>query len=613
LLVRVAPLSAEERQPGIHYTMTVDVDYEKAFLNVTQVVRFRNPGASPLSSIVFQVTPAAPAFNAFNLSSASVGAAAVSPAQDGTILDVPLSPALAPGETVSVTLKWWGQVPPSNGRYGVVNGVMALGNWYPMVAVLRDGVWERHQYTAIGDAFFSEIADYDVTVTVPANVTVASTAAEPIHSGNKWILHAQDVRDFAMGISANALPITRKVDNVAITVYHQPGHAEGAKVSLDTAEQAMRWYAKKLGPYPFASLAIVELPGGGQHNAQEHAGLFFIRSDFFTPLLAGEYTAHELAHAWFFASVGNDQIRNPWVDESLVTSISMDFYRETSPKDYTGLWGKWGGQPDEFTNSPVLNLGIYDFKAGEGSAYFWTIYRQGAAFLRVVREAMGEEAYWSALRQYYQEHRGSITRPQDLLRALRNASTKADLVPIFRQYFDYPWLKQPNLTLEIGGADGMAIQGQTSLPITVTADSPSVTLQVVLDGAVVTSTHGSTSVPIDTQAMTNGRHELSAVADDGGLNHVRQKRVLQVANATPTPTVTPTQPPNAPTATPTHALSPTPEPTPTPAASPTAPTEQPPAPPADERLTMLLRGLLAAIGVVAIALVWTRRHRRRRW
>ena len=137
----------------------------------------------------------------------------------------------------------------------------------------------------------SEIADYDVTVRAPANVTVASSASQVTRTAGAWVMHAEDMRDFALGIAANVQTLTRKVDNVVITVYHQPGHADGAKVSLDTAEAAMRWYSKKLGPYPFATLAIVEVPGGGQHNAQEHAGLFFIRSDFFTPLLAGEYTA----------------------------------------------------------------------------------------------------------------------------------------------------------------------------------------------------------------------------------------------------------------------------------------------------------------------------------
>lgn len=614
LALRSASPAAAAREPAIHYTIVVDVDYEKAFLNVTQTVAVRNRTASPLSSLVFQATPAAPAFNAFTLSSATVSGSAVNWSQDGTVLEIPLSPALAAGEMVSVTLTWWGQVPPSNGRYGVADGVIALGNWYPQLAVLHDGAWAKHQYTAIGDAFFSEVADYDVTVNVAANVTVAATAPPLSRSGGKWVYHAEDVRDFALGLSANFATLTRKVDNVTITVYHQRANAEGAKVGLDTAERAMRWYANKLGPYPFASLAIVELPGGGEHNAQEHAGLFFIRSDFFTPLLAGEYTAHELAHAWFFAAVGNDQVRDPWVDESLVTSISMDFYRETSPREYSGLWGKWGGRPEEFTNSPVINLGINDFKAGEGGAYFWTIYRQGAMFFNLVRETLGDDAYWRALRQYYLEYKGGIARPQDLLRALRQASTNTDLVPIFRQYFDYPWLKLPNLTLEIGGADGGAVQGQLSVPITVTADSPTVTLDVLLDGAALTSAGGSTSVAIDTLALANGQHTLRAVADDHGLNRVERTRSFVVANPTPTPTTTPTLPPGVPTPTATSVATPQPSPTapatPPPATTPAADAAAPQ--PADQR-PALVAGVL--LGIVALVALWRilSRRRRRRW
>src|SRR2546426_6145047 len=37
------------------------------------------------------------------------------------------------------------------------------------------------------------------------------------------------------------------------------------------------------------------------------------------PSTIGRTTSHELGHQWFFGLVGNDQGRDPWIDEGLAT------------------------------------------------------------------------------------------------------------------------------------------------------------------------------------------------------------------------------------------------------------------------------------------------------
>jgi hypothetical protein len=173
-LAAARPGLSAEPQAITRYTMTVEVD-NKSFLSVVQTVTYQ--AETEITSLVFNVPPAAAEFNAFTLSSASIAETSVTPAQDGVLLELPLPKPVQAGEMVSATLRWWGQLPPSNGRYGTADGVQVLGNWYPMLATMRNGVWERHQYTQIGDAYFSAVADYDVTVSAPQNVTIAASGS----------------------------------------------------------------------------------------------------------------------------------------------------------------------------------------------------------------------------------------------------------------------------------------------------------------------------------------------------------------------------------------------------------------------------------------------------
>lgn len=594
------------RQTPTHYTFTLDVDYDKAFLNVEQTIAHR--AEFTLTSLIFNVPPAAPAFAAFNLSSATLGATPVSFKQTGIVLEIPLPQPVAAGQSISVTLRWWGQVPFSDGRYGAADGVILLGNWYPQLAVMRQGVWQQHQYTSIGDAFFTDVADFDVTVTTAANVTIAASGQQTGRKSGQWTFRAESARDFALALSSRFQTQSRKVDGVPLTVYFTGERAEAARVALDVAEQSLRWYVQRLGPYRFPALAIVQSPNGQQkHNAQEHSGLFSVRAEVFTPSTVGVYVAHELAHAWFFASVGNDQIRQPWLDEALATSVSLDFYRDMNAREYAALWGVWGGATKDFNETAPLNRGIMDFD--NGSAYFWTIYRQGASFMRDVREAMGDDAYWRALRAYADDFAFAVAEPQDLLRALRQAAPQADLLPIFRRYLDYDFLKYASLDVGIGGEEGALWQGTVQAPITVTAESPTLTVTVYLDGKVMTTTNGALTATIDTQTLADGAHTLAVKADDQGLNRKTVERTFRVSHPTPTATPSPTAEPGA-------TAQPTARPSATPPASPTA---TPPNAPAATTTTAVplpqWQSIAAAAAILAAALLLFARTRRkrRRW
>jgi len=537
--------TAAAAPPRPHYELRLDLDLERNVLTAVQTLDYTNPTTATLASLVFHVMPAY--YGAFALTSTSVDSQVVTPTLDGIVLELSLPRSLPPGQATQVVLRYRLNLPPSDGRFGAANGIIALGDWFPVLAIYQGG-WDRHRYTEIGDAFFADLADYDVYLTTSQPATVAATGEVVTHQDRDWQLRARQVRDFALAVStryqvqSKDLPALRGsspsgLDGVTLSIYYSAEQAPEAAEALVIGAEAVRWYVAKFGPYPYPNLGIAVT--GFQnpiHNAQEHPCLIFLRSDMLVSSRTNLriLTAHELAHQWFYAMVGNDQLHDPWLDEALVTAISLDFFRQRYPDEYADLWRSWG----DFRNNAPVNRGIYDFP--NGTTYFSAIYRQGATFLRELSEAMGEAAYWQGLKSYFETQRFRLARPQDFFRAMRAAAPQVDLLPLYRRYFDYPFLQYTRLTLDVDAPANGAWAG-ARLPLRLEADAPHVQVQALLDDQPLAAGDRLAAITLDA-ALPAGEHTLLLIADDEGLNRVERRLIFTVVQPTATPAASPTRP-----------------------------------------------------------------------
>jgi len=526
--------AAAAAPPRPHYELRLDLDLERNVLTAVQTVDYTNPTTATLGSLVFHVIPAY--HGAFALTSASVDSQVVTPTLDGIVLELSLPRSLPPGQATQVVLRYRLNLPPSDGRFGAANGIIALGDWFPVLAVYQGG-WDRHRYTAIGDAFLADLADYDVYLTTSQPATVAATGEVVTQQGRDWQLRARQVRDFALAVSTRYQVQSKDLNGVTLSIYYPPEQAPEAAEALVIGAEAVRWYVDRLGPYPYPNLGIAVTGYKNPiHNAQEHPCLVFLRSD----MLAGSrtnlriLTAHELAHQWFYAMVGNDQLHDPWLDEALVTAISLDFFRQRYPGEYAELWTIWG----DFRHSTPVNRGIYDFP--NGTTYFAAVYRQGATFLRELSEAMGETAYWQGLKNYFETQRFRLARPQDFFRAMRAAAPQVDLLPLYRRYFDYPFLQYTRLTLDVEAPANGAWAG-ARLPLRLEADAPYVQVQALLDDQPLAAGNRLEAITLPA-ALPAGEHTLLLIADDDGLNRVERRLTFTVVPPTATPTTSPPRP-----------------------------------------------------------------------
>ena len=146
-------------------------------------------------------------------------------------------------------------------------------------------------------------------------------------------------------------------------------------------------------------------------------------------------TAHETAHQWFYSTIGSDQVNHPWQDESLVQYATLVYFQDHYGKatgdhfltqyfeqQYAAAKKKYGDMP---VGLPVM--------AYDEDAYGAFVYAKGPLFFQAVRDDIGDDAFFRALQNYYQQFKYANAQPQDLVNAFNQASGK-DITPLYNQW-----------------------------------------------------------------------------------------------------------------------------------------------------------------------------------
>jgi len=236
-----------------------------------------------------------------------------------TLLRIPI-PALAPGQAGNLTLRCVLSIPQSPGRFGYADDVWTFGNCLPILALRDNDAWRSDPYWPVGDPFVSQAANYRVSLSLPAGYALA--ASSPLDK------ETFALRDWAMVIAKDYAIRRTQVDGISLIALSR--EASRTDSILNIAGKALRFFNEVYGRYPWETLTLVETPfplGG-----MEYPGLAILSDSF---LRAGNRDglelsiAHELAHQWFYALVGSDQIKQPWQDEALCEWATLRYVRAT--------------------------------------------------------------------------------------------------------------------------------------------------------------------------------------------------------------------------------------------------------------------------------------------
>ncbi len=212
------------------------------------------------------------------------------------------------------------------------------------------------------------------------------------------------------------------------------GHLDVDRI-MATTQGGFEVFEEAFGtPFPFDSYDQAFVP---EYNAgaMENAGLVTFRDDliFRSRATAAQYDnrdntiLHELAHMWFGDLVTMRWWDDLWLKESFAEWASH-YAQSRIGDDPRHAWASfcnarktWAYRADQLPSTHPIAADMVDLEAVELN-FDGITYAKGASALRQLVAFVGQDAFLSGARAYFDEHAWGNTELPDLLRALTDAS-----------------------------------------------------------------------------------------------------------------------------------------------------------------------------------------------
>ncbi len=361
---------------------------------------------------------------------------------DQNILFVNLQTELYPNERCSIIIEYILTLPNAIARTGITERTINLASFYPVLCGKVNGEFYECVYYSNGDPFYSDVADYKVTLTLDKNKVVASSGEHisQKENGDKKtsVYQIKKARNFCFVISNEYNVITDTIDGVTINYYFY--NDSESKESLQVAKKALKLFNEKFCPYPYKTYSVCQtefLEGG-----MEFTALTMISDSLESPAYK-EVIAHETAHQWWQTIVGNNEIEYGFLDESLAEYSVVMFYENYAEYGYTreGLmesaiktYKTFCTVQDKLFNKVDTKMikSLKDFNSE--FEYVSIAYVKGAIMHDYVRKSIGDELYFKGLKRYIEDNKYKNATPGNLVGSFEKIG--ADTNGVFESFFN---------------------------------------------------------------------------------------------------------------------------------------------------------------------------------
>jgi hypothetical protein len=392
----------------------------------------------------------------------------------------------------------------AGGDYGLLavgDGIISFANFYPVLARRIGGAWETEEVSKLGDLGSDVMAYFRAKISLPAKLAVTgvvtwdqAAVGEGADVHREVTVSAAAIRDFAL-VFGDALDVaTRDVHGVHVRSYYLAAdRAAGVRV-LDIAVHAFEDFERRFGAYPYADYNVAEAAIVGGAGGVEFSGMVTAASMFYRPANAGAgagasahggaatdpiaglmaqlgglggpgmtdgmlefVVAHETAHQWWHGLVGSDSRDHPYVDEALAQYSSIVYLEDRygaarAAKDgasnvkmnYQTM--RMLGKPDAPADQPVAAY-------SSGVQYAGVIYGKAPYFYKAARAAIGDAAFFAAVREYVARYRFQEAPARGLVDLLA-AGHESKVRPLERR-----WLDESHGDEDLGKLDMSALLG----------------------------------------------------------------------------------------------------------------------------------------------------------
>ena len=424
------------------YDLDATLDYAQHTVSVVQQITYFNRANQAMDEILLLVPPRH--FGDVYFQSSLTGNGVTQSRQSGIQTMLSLSTALQPGQSITIKIIFTLNLPNRQGVFGWSTMQTNLVDWFPIIPPFNPlSGWDVSERvvdstnTIVGEYISAETADFSLRLRLagaPQNLKVAASC-EGLQQAEFIEYHLPLARSFSLSISDQFVTDEAQHQGVNLRTYVFPQHREAGGVMLEIAKNALDLFSDLFYPYPRQTLSLVA--ADFLHN-METDGLLLISKgvlDFFHAAPLNNLTIllpHEISHQWLYSLVGNNPANEPWLDEALAT-YSESLYFERFHPDHLQWW--WQNRVEGFKPKGWVDSGT-DISGGY-TAYRDAVYLNGANFLQSLRNLVGDEAFFAALKQYITENTYQIASETAFFKAIQ-AHSSVDLTPLLQQYFENP-------------------------------------------------------------------------------------------------------------------------------------------------------------------------------
>lgn len=239
-----------------------------------------------------------------------------------------------------------------------------------------------------------------------------------------------------VGIADFAVEVYKSPWDLEVSAWTYPEDSAKGTRDMQVSLEVLEYFIDIIGEYPFEKLANVQ--STTQFGGMENAGNIFYDENAIT----GEGTmealiAHEIAHQWFGNSASEQDWPHLWLSEGFATYLTDVYWehkygREAMNKRLVQERNRVIRFASQYPH-PVVD---YEYKELM-QLLNPNSYQKGAWVLHMLREKIGDEAFFDGLRAYYHKFQMSNATTDDFMSIMEMASSQS-----LSQFFEQ-WLHRP--------------------------------------------------------------------------------------------------------------------------------------------------------------------------
>jgi aminopeptidase N len=291
--------------------------------------------------------------------------------------------------------------------------------------------------------FYIPIYDYpndrlttEMLLTVPADwLTISNGRLASVTAASGGLKTWDWVQSLPMStylISVVAGEFVEKTDvwrGVPVEYVVPKGRQDTIGVTFARTKDMLSLFSDKLNfKYPWAKYAqssVDDFVVGGMENA---SATTLTTSGLVNPQLADEYTqgsdsliSHEMAHQWFGDTVTCKDWADIWLNEGFAT-----YYEHLWTEAHYGqdavAYEYWRDQNDWMSQGQLFTAPIVAYNTTDILDYEGNIYTKGGWVLHMLREKLGDEAFFRAMHDYLEANKSQNVVTADLVKAVEQSS-----------------------------------------------------------------------------------------------------------------------------------------------------------------------------------------------